>query len=281
MKAEFATMQEIAEDGRVSDGNKGLFIKRAGCEYEVSVAYYRAGYTPDDYHSETEWKVRSMIEHSAAIKCPNVGYHLAGTKAIQAALCKPGVLERYLAGDECAKLRKCFAQQYSLGDMETKEAAKEAVEAAMKDGSGWVLKPQREGGGNNYYGENLSAFLKNRQSDPILNGKEFICLKVEICLLIFRDIIMCCVGYVLMQRIFPDVQQTILCRLGQAVQSESISELGIYGTYLGYGENTAANRDLVNNFAGYLLRTKSSGTDEGGVATGYSVLNSIALFDSK
>ena len=170
VRAEFATMQEIAAEGRVTD-DKRFLVKRSGSEYEVSVAYYRAGYTPDDYYSETEWKVRAMIEHSAAIKCPNVGYHLAGTKAIQAALCKPGVLERYLDFSECEKLRQCFAQQYSLGDAEVRAAAKSAIEEAKADGSAWVLKPQREGGGNNYYGEKLSAFLKEHEHDAVLNGK--------------------------------------------------------------------------------------------------------------
>lgn len=34
----------------------------------VSVAYYRAGYTPNDYKSEDDWAARHLIEHSKAIK---------------------------------------------------------------------------------------------------------------------------------------------------------------------------------------------------------------------
>ena len=66
-----------------------------------------------------------------------------------------------------------------------------------------------------------------------------------------------------------------------------ISELGIYGTYLSYGNlpSTANNIDiaiatsipLLNNYGGYLLRTKPEGVDEGGVASGYSVLSSVIL----
>ena len=248
VKAEFATMQEIAEEGRVSEGKKELFVTRSGNEYEVAVAYYRAGYTPDDYHSETEWTVRSMIEKSAAIKCPNVGYHLAGTKAIQAALCKPGVLERYLEAHECEKLRQCFAEQYSLGDAETKEAAKKAIEAAKADGSGWVLKPQREGGGNNYYGEKLSTFLKDHENDSILNG------------------------YVLMQRIFPAAQNSIFCRMGEPTLAASVHEFGVFGAYFGEG-----NVAFINEYSGYLMRTKFAELDEGGITTGCAVFNSPSL----
>lgn len=82
-----------------------------------------------------------------------------------------------------------------------------------------------------------------------------------------------------MQRIFPKLQSTIFCRQGHCELGQSISELGIYGTYLGYGAKCTGESDLVNEYAGYLLRTKGSGTDEGGVATGYSVLNSVALHD--
>ena len=60
--------------------------------------------------------------------------------------------------------------------------------------------------------------------------------------------------------------------------SSSISELGIYGVYLGA---SSTSPPLLNEYAGYLLRTKAEGVDEGGVATGYSVLNSIILTDQK
>lgn len=169
VKCEFLTLAELSRLTCVDSDGK-LIITKDDSDYEVSVSYYRAGYTPNDYPSEEEWKARELIETSKSIKCPSVGYHLAGTKAIQAALCKPGVLERFLSPDECEKLRLCFAEQYSLGDAETKDAAQQAVDAASKDGTGWVLKPQREGGGNNYYNENLSRFLIEHRNDPLLSG---------------------------------------------------------------------------------------------------------------
>ncbi len=43
---------------------------------------YRAGYTPNDYFGEVEWSARRMLEQSLAIKCPNIAYHLAGTKKV-------------------------------------------------------------------------------------------------------------------------------------------------------------------------------------------------------
>lgn len=97
-----------------------------------------------------------------------------------------------------------------------------------------------------------------------------------------------CAGYVLMQRIFPLPQKTAFLRAGALQVLPSISELGVYGTYLAYGTaksgtsgTSASNNNqgevLVNTYAGYLLRTKPEGVDEGGVASGYSVLNSVIL----
>jgi Eukaryotic glutathione synthase, ATP binding domain len=62
--------------------------------------------------------------------------------------------------------------QYSLGASSaiTDVATIGAIEDAIKDGSNWVLKPQREGGGNNLYGVELSAFLKKNREDPVLSG---------------------------------------------------------------------------------------------------------------
>ena len=37
--------------------------------HEISVVYFRAGYTPDDYPTNDEWEARG-IEHFA-VKCPH------------------------------------------------------------------------------------------------------------------------------------------------------------------------------------------------------------------
>ena len=85
-----------------------------------------------------------------------------------------------------------------------------------------------------------------------------------------------------MQRIFPLPQKTAFLRVGALQVLPSISELGVYGTYLGYGsaaDSSVTGKVLVSEYGGYLLRTKPDGVDEGGVASGFSVLNSVILSD--
>jgi len=48
------------------------------------------------------------------VKCPTIGYILAGTKKIQQTLCKPGVLEKYLDERSCALLRETFMAHHSF-----------------------------------------------------------------------------------------------------------------------------------------------------------------------
>ena len=270
LKVEFLTLEQV--DARCSLGAGGSlllapatatlasilpssssFSPSAEAPSPVSVVYFRAGYSPDDYPGEQQWRARGLIERSAAVKCPNVGYQLAGTKKVQQVLCESGVLEKFLPNvDDAALVRRCFAAQYPLGEGAS-PAAQQAAAAAEKDGSQWVVKPQREGGGNNYYGAELSAFLRENQGSPVLSS------------------------YVLMQRIFPKAQKAAFLRSGQVQVLDSISELGVYGTFLGDG----GAEPVLNECAGYLLRTKPVGVDEGGVATGFSVLNSVVLLDEE
>ena len=46
------------------------------------------------HHSPQEWQVRLLLERSRASNCPSAAYQLVGTKKVQQALAKPGVLER-------------------------------------------------------------------------------------------------------------------------------------------------------------------------------------------
>lgn len=62
-----------------------------------------------------------------------------------------------------------------------REATATAVHAATQDGAAWVLKPQREGGGNNFYGAELSKFLMDHQGDPALSGAFHIAMLYDVC----------------------------------------------------------------------------------------------------
>lgn len=210
----------------------------------VAVVYFRAGYAPSDYPSESEWRARLLMEQSSAIKCPSIAYHLAGTKKIQQELAKPNVLERFLENkDDIVKVRKCFAGLWSLEDSNI-------VNDAIEKPGLYVMKPQREGGGNNIYGDDVRETLLRIEKEGSDENA----------------------AYILMQRIFPTLSPAILIRQGISRKDHVISELGVYAAYL-----RNKTKVIINEECGYLLRTKVSSSNEGGVVAGVGVLDSIYL----
>jgi glutathione synthetase len=243
------TLAEVAKQGRLS----GIAGELEVDGHVVSVAYFRAGYSPDDYPTLIEWEGRKLIEQSDAIACPSVAMQLAGAKKIQQDLSGPGVVESFLRNEEDASLLRCyFAGLWGLDTLGSSEDVGLVVADAIDHPERYVLKPQREGGGNNLYGEGLrSKLLQARQST---NGIERV-----------GDLI-------LMERILPPQHKAVMIRLGQAAVVETLSELGIYGTYLRHGDEVILNKEV-----GHLVRTKAATSDEGGVAAGFAVLDSPAL----
>ena len=83
-------------------------------------------------------------------------------------------------------------------------------------------------------------------------------------------------SYILMERLFPDSFASVLVRESKVACVDAISEFGVYGVHLCDG----AGAPLLNAPAGYLIRTKTVGTNEGGVATGYAVIDSLLLVEN-
>ncbi len=70
------------------------------------------------------------------------------------------------------------------------------------------------------------------------------------------------------------VCRSMLLRDGNILEVDTLSELGIYGTFVGRGDTV-----ILNAEAGHLIRTKAATSDEGGVAAGFAVLDSPYLSD--
>ncbi|KAI9805149.1 MAG: hypothetical protein M1825_000983 [Sarcosagium campestre] len=229
--------------------------------HEVSVVYYRAGYSPTEYVDAESWKARLLVESSGAIKCPSILTHLAGSKKVQQVLATPGSsdLERFLGEQHPLKARAAatFTNIYPLDA--TSEAGQAARKLALdpKTAERHVLKPQREGGGNNIYRAAIPPFL---QAKPEAQWA----------------------GYILMELIEPPELHNILVRGGVPTNESPvsvISELGIFGTCL-WRRDASKPRGveiLHNEEAGWLLRTKARSSEEGGVAAGFGALDTPLL----
>lgn len=216
-------------------------------ETHISVVYLRAGYTPTDYPSESEWRARALLEKSNASVCPTAAVQLAGTKKVQQVLDQPHELEHFIQdGRLAAAIRATFARQYSLNES---DGGGEHARLGIEDANNFVLKPQREGGGNNLYSDEMRIALLKMSAEE-------------------RS------AFVLMERIRPAVVDNALVRDGKYAMAGVVSELGVYGALVVAGGDV-----VLNEAAGTLLRSKSALQDDGGVAAGVAVLDSACLVE--
>ncbi|KAJ7624993.1 hypothetical protein DFH06DRAFT_1285286 [Mycena polygramma] len=242
------TFDELAASASVDSTTRALSISN---NIEISTVYFRAGYTPTDYPTASQYSTRFLLERSKAIKCPSIALQLAGGKKVQQVLTQPGVLERFL-GDavpaaHIAELRSSWMGMWGLDE----EAG---VQKAREMAGRLVLKPQREGGGNNVYKEAIPSFLDTL---PPLERQAWIAMELIVP---------------------PEGTGNYLVRAGSegaqsAVKVDVVSELGIFGWALFGGPDGKVEEKEV----GWLVRTKGKDSNEGGVATGFSVLDSLLL----
>ena len=79
---------------------------------------------------------------------------------MQQRLTDPEALDKFLwdtSKEDRRRLRGLFADQFSLSL--SSEGDQKAAEAIQQPDQ-WVLKPQREGGGNNYFGQEMVTKLR-------------------------------------------------------------------------------------------------------------------------
>ncbi|KAF2819113.1 glutathione synthetase large chain [Ophiobolus disseminans] len=226
--------------------------------YEVTTLYFRAGYSPDDYPNEEDWVARQHLEKSRAIKCPSILTHLAGCKKVQQVLATPHSphLKRFLPdANVAAQVLTTFAPIYPLDNSEAGTDARKLA-ADPTSASKYVLKPQREGGGNNIYRKAIPPFLEKL---PETHWP----------------------AYILMEMIEPPPLKNAILRNGELHRGGVICELGVYGVCLwrdGSGEEQKG--EILESWeAGYLLRTKGDQSEEGGVAAGFGAVDSCCLVD--
>jgi glutathione synthase len=115
----------------------------------------------------------------------------------------------------------------------------------------YVLKPQKEGGGNNFYGEELRKKLLAVEHEPDVRS------------------------LLLMEKIRPPIVPAYSVRDGKLNAFDCVCELGLFSSlftrYVDEGE--AKNEVLHEELLGLLFRTKGVHFNEGGISSGAAVLD--------
>ena len=240
-----ASLEELGAEGELRQGE--LYFRGK----HVSIAYFRTGYAPRHYTNDDAWKARNLIEESSTVSVPSARTQLANTKLIQLILSEQSVLEKYVSKEDANRLARSCVAFTKLDAPYTSPSGETGLgrEHALRKPDDWVLKPHREGGGNNFFGEDLVAQLKKMTSTE-------------------SD------AYILMEKIRQDEFSSVRMVEGKAIPCQCFTELGYFGTAYYSGPSAKADFNRAN---GYLLRTKDESMDEGLVLGGYSFLDSMIL----
>jgi len=243
------TYEEFMEEGELRSDNR-YYVRGK----EIAIFYFRSMWNEDHYKTEKHWEIRLKIEKSLAVKVPNIRHQCINLKLFQQAYLNKGVVEKYLTAEESKLVLSVFAELYQLAPGEEGD---KAAQLAFDDPRGWVLKPSREGGGNNIWEEEMLEKLTQ------LHDSEE------------RE------AFVLMQRLNPPHVPNRVVRCGpneRAKLSEvfdTTAELGLFCVYV----SDSQRKVLVNEVAGPLMRTKPAANNEGGIAIGIGVMDSVVFAD--
>ena len=220
----------------------------------ISMFYFRSGYCESDFQDEESWQGRELIELSTAIKVPDINTFLTTFKVFQYELSKPHVIKHYCDNELIINdILRFFGGIYYIRDMND-EAKKELFSKIKSDPTKYILKPMREGGGNNIYGDKLTQLIPEEGNEP---GD---LLKIS----------------VIVDKIDSAVHESIVLRNEKISVQNSISEFSIYGIVL-----SNENIFILNKSSSFLVRTKNKDEIEGGIMEGAGAVDLPCLVDVK
>jgi glutathione synthase len=203
-----------------------------------------------------------MIELSTAIKCPNINTFLCTFKVFQYYLQKPEVLKKFLPDDLIANdISRFFSKIYYVDQM-SEEERQNIFKEIRSDVTKYIVKPQKEGGGNNYYNEEILKLFPSETGEGSESESKSINETLQ--------------HAMIMERINPPDNETLILHENKLKTVSCISEVSVYGIVLS-DEKTVH----INKSVGFLLRTKDKMVQEGGVIVGISAIDMPYLMDIK
>ncbi|VDM30375.1 unnamed protein product [Hydatigera taeniaeformis] len=180
------------------------------------------------------WQTKLRLERSLAIKCPSIDYLLANMKLVQTALAAGSTsLSRFgVSVGTAERLAAAFARQTVLStdfNFADPVVIEKMVDECRRGPDKFVLKPQREGGGNNVFGVGEVGMVGVDFKRGVFCIAEDIARKLDEVMGKAEAN-----AYILMERLEPPVVEN--CVVGMECASplrcQMVSELGIYGVLL-------------------------------------------------
>ncbi len=221
----------------------------------IDAVYLRAGYQYADYAAhdldrkfccDALIHARTFMEKHRVAMNATVSQQIATSKRVQMLLASS-------KAEELVRFKLTLDEAKTVTDLLVEMIPVSKDSAALlqqRPNDHWVLKNQGEGGGHCYFGDDIA-------------GKILSLSEVE------HD------AWSLMQRLHPSPrgQPALLIRNGELEQVDDlISEIGMFTVHL---DGQPVGQEF--GYCGYLVRSKSAASTEGGVHSGMGVLDSLAV----
>lgn len=231
-----ATLNQVYHFASLDSQSSNLHFKNTF----IGIVYFRSGSDPSHYPSNLEWSARKLIESSNAIKCPDIAIQIAGLKYFQYEWQNKKYLKNFLSPLEIDLLYQHFIEIKLVQD----EISLMELFSHSQD---YILKPQREGGGNNLHGDQIKKFLLNDGDfNSFLNNNDSNYSNYSNINSNFNDssldshsnpslnsLFSKLRGYICMKRIKAPIEenQFLYFSTKGLVMTNAISEVGIYGIW--------------------------------------------------
>lgn len=145
-------------------------------------------------------------------------------------------------------LHKSMSEIYSFNKLSNEEKEK-LIEKLKVEYNDYVVKPNKEGGNNNYNYERVKELADTKNLD-VLNGS------------------------LIMKRIYPPTSKNIVLKGMKLYSEDVITEVGIFCWILtDYKENSSYIQEIRNVVSSPFFRTKQEKEPEGGMSIGASYAN--------
>jgi glutathione synthase len=120
-------------------------------------------------------------------------------------------------------VKHLFRGLWSLEDFETDQEVQSIIKNAIENPQNFVMKPQKEGGGNNFFDDDIPKLLNKMLENPKEAGE----LKT----------------YLIMERITPPTIPFSALKNGNLDHSKGMAELGIF-SYV-FTKNTNGTHEVL------------------------------------
>jgi glutathione synthase len=162
-------------------------------------------------------------------------------------------------------ISRFFKKIFNLRDLEN-EGKLEVLNFLRENYNDYIVKPNKEGGSHNYYGEDILNLL---QKNLNLNSND--CQNQNLNDLINPILL----DSIIMEKINPPSFNSYILKENKLYKKECVSEVSIFGIILSKPEGES----LINKSTGFLVRTKGLNDNEGGCLIGISAIDLPALID--